>query len=458
MSEAVLDIGALESAAASVETSDTNVQDVSTDTSTPEVTPEVATEPEASTETETKPETEAKPETTDKATPVSNKAVIAQLQELKKTNAPLAEKIYSDLKYSQDAKRLLHELAPEAKSVAEAKEIIANRVSPETKEYIENVQQTDQLLYAGGESHAELSQNIVDDLVGELGEQQGKERFAELSTSLLSKLKETDPAAHTAIVRQTFLDVAESSGMIPALNLLAKALSEGSIAKSKAVMSDITKFFQSEIAAEQNVAKARTEAAAKRETQATAQRELQNTAVKESQSVTNRIIGNAFGDLLRGPLKSLDRPAQEAFALALQTTLNAELSKDADYQQVLKGVRSATTKTALLRKHEAVLKARAQDIVKQVAMQRHPALMKPAAAKVAAKPVAPPSRQVTIGGKSQTVFQLAKRPDVLLRQDTECGGRIYTTSDLELLQMAKGIGLVKGKGGKPVFVSWRRNG
>ena len=238
MAAETLDVAALDSAATAVEIAtpalDTNEVQVSAVES-----PEQTTDKPAATAEDGKPEDKA---VTDTATaPITPKEIVEQLQELKKTNEPLAKEIHKQVKYSLEAQRLIKELAPDAKTLAEAKELIANRVSPEIQETFDAVQATDQLLYTGGEAHKELVENILEDLKSTLGDE-GPARFSELTSNMLSKMKDTDPAGYVQHQRTNFLDASEQSGLIESLNKLSGHLVAGRTAEAKALLGNVVKF------------------------------------------------------------------------------------------------------------------------------------------------------------------------------------------------------------------------
>jgi hypothetical protein len=322
---------------------------------------------------------------------------------------------------------------------------------------------TDQLLYAGGESHKELVENIIDDLKNELGETEGPARFSELTSSMLAKLRTSDPSAFTQHQRGNFLDASEQSGLIGGLNKLTEHLAGGRTAEAKALLSNITKFYSAEIKAEQDGVKARSELKATQDKTASAAVDtLRKETTKIVNSNTNKLLGSYLAPFLQKELKSLSRPELEKVAAQIYSDAHAALGTDTAYVKNM-SAKYASMKTPqqqreLLKVYEEKLKSGfGQKIVESTVKRMYPSKFQ-VAPRPAAKPSAPPSRQVTIGGRSQTVFQLSKRPtDNLVRTDTDIAGRLYTVRDLELLQSSKGIGLVKNKSGNGYsFVQWQR--
>ena len=423
--------------------------------------PEQTTDKPAATAEDGKPADKA---VTDTATaPITPKEIVEQLQELKKTNEPLAKEIHKQVKYSLEAQRLIKELAPDAKTLAEAKELIANRVSPEIQETFDAVQATDQLLYTGGEAHKELVENILEDLKSTLGDE-GPARFSELTSNMLSKMKDTDPAGYVQHQRTNFLDASEQSGLIESLNKLSGHLVAGRTAEAKALLGNVVKFFQAEIKADQDGAKARTDQQATQAKAASAAVESLRTETKKAvDSTTNKILGSYLAPFVQKDLKGLSRSELEKVAAQIYTDAHAELGKDADYVKNMStkypSMKTPFQQRALLKVYEEKLKSGfGQKVVENTVKRLYPDRFKTGASKPAAtKAATPASAKVTIGGKEQTVFQLAKRPTNLVRSDVEVAGRLYTSKDLELLQAAKGIGLVLNKSGEGhSFVQWKR--
>jgi hypothetical protein len=445
MSEAVLDVGALDASAAAVES---EVPALETETSTPVVdTPAADTETKAGEESTEKPA----PDTAVTA-PIDNKTIVAQLQEWKKTNEPLAKAIYNEVKSSQDAKRFLKENG--AKDFAELKAKLST--DEVTENFRSNVEQTDALLYHG--DLKELTSNILEDIKAELGDA-APARLSELGESILDAVKTADPAGHTRIVRSAFLDASEQSGLISGLNTLAEHLASGDVRSATSLLKSIGKFFSEEIKANQDGAKARTEHQAT-QTKATTEAvtALRNDTTAKVNSLSNNLMGAALKPFLQKELKGMSRPQLEDLAREALKDLHLRLGRDNAYRtemsQKYESMKSPAQQREMLKIYEAKLKSGdfAKRVVEENAKRMFPDRFKAAPAATAA----PASKQALIGGKNHTVFQLSKRPANLIRTDTQVGNRLYTVKDLELLQLSKGIGLAPSKTGKPVFVQWTR--
>ena len=233
------------------------------------------------------------------------------------------------------------------------------------EQFRQSVEASDELLYRG--DLKELSGNILDDITAELGDA-APARLSELSEALLEKIATSDPAGATRIQRAQFLAASTESGLIKSLNSLHSLLAEGKVAECQNLLKSIGKFFQAEIKADQDGAKARETA----QTKATekAQREIQTAANKEADQLSNRILGAALGELMRGPLKSLDRTALVGLASSIKTDLHEDLKVDKTYQSAMdklwKRAKSSEDKAALLAKHEAKLRSIAKTLVSRV--------------------------------------------------------------------------------------------
>ena len=455
MAAEVLDVASLDSAASAVDNS-------ATVTETPAAEPISVPEIDASAEpakhdaaTTTDGDKSAVEKTTETpSTPTQIAAALQKFKDADAANAPIAKALYTHVKSNLEAQKFLKEI--EAKDFADARKVLNERVAAGPQQFIDNVTATDELLYAGA---PELADNIWDVLQS----QSKPQMLARLGENILAKLAEVDSPAHASIMRGMFLDAAEQTGLTASLNSIARALQAGDTATARATLSSIVEFMSQEIEAD-NKTKIKRETERQNATKATeretaAQREIQKAANKEADQLSNRILGAALGELMRGPLKSLDRRALEDLANGIKTCLHEDLKADKAYQSTMdklwKRTKSSEDKAALLSKHEAKLKSITKTLVSRVAAKCYPNLM--TQAKPTRKPATPASTKVTIGGKSQTVFQLEKRPANLVRSDVEVAGRTYTSKDLELLQAAKGIGLVPNKSGKGhSFVQWKR--
>lgn len=455
MAAETLDVAALDSAATAVETATPAL-----DTSEAEVpvveSPEQSTDKPAVTVEDGK--SADKTAATDTATaPITPKVINSQLQELAKTNKPLAAAIHSHVKQGLESQRFLKEVG--AKDFAEARNLLS-KPDETTENFRQSVEDTDSMLYAGGTQHAELVDNILADLTSELGEKEGPARLSELSENIIEKLKTADPDGHTRITRNAFLAASETSGLIKSLESMHSLLSEGKTTEAHNLLKSIGKFFSEELKANGEITKTRTEAkaAAEKESTVTATK-LRSECVASVDSSMNKTLGAHLSPFLKNQLKGVTRPDLENLASAIKQEAKAALGRDSAYvkevEKLYSEMRTPAQKERLMARFEQALKKDdfGKKLVERVCREKFPErfVVKPAA------PKAPVSTKVTIGGASQTVFQLEKKPTNLVRSDTQMGSRMFTSKELELLMAAKGIGLVKNKSGNGhSFVQWKR--
>ena len=382
------------------------------------------------------------------------------LKNLKATDPVMAKALHEHASRSLQTLKFLKDVG--AKDFAEAKSILS-KPDEASEQFRASVEASDQLLYQGGEAHKELVENIAADLAAEIGSE-APARLSELGEHIIDKIKTADPAGHTRIQRAAFLDASESSGLIESLNKLNSHLAAGRMADAKELLGQISQFFRGEISAEQDTNKAHTDAQATAKTTSAANVEaLRTETTKEVNSATNKLLGSYLTPFLQKQLKGLSRPELEKVAAEIHKDAHAALGKDGSYVKNMStkydSMKTQRQQRELLKVYEEKLKSGfGQKIVESTIKRLYPDRFKAAVVKpVAPKTTAPASTRVTIGGKSQTVYQFAKRPTNLVRTDTTMNGRVYTTADLEMLQLSKGIGLVPSKStGKFAFVQWQR--
>lgn len=390
-------------------------------------------------------------------TPISNAKVVDVLKTMKSTDPAMAKHLYNEVKYSQDAKRLMHELAPEAKTIEEAKAIIASRVdNPETKAQLDAVAETDRMLYEGGEAHRTLVDNILADLTSELGDKEGPARLSELSESVLEKLKTADPDGHTRITRCAFLAASETSGLITSLNTLNEYIAAGDTKSASALLKSIGAFFSKEISENQSIAKTRTEskAAAEKATTATVQKLRDESEVSVNKTMTTT-LGGFLSPFLKDQLKGVSRADLGTLASTIMSETKLTLGKDAAYvKEVTKLYREMKTpaqKDKLTQMFEATLKKNdfGKKLVERVCREKYPDrfTVKPVAAK-------PTTVSINVNGKAEQAYVLSKRPENLIRDSVTFKGREYHAGDLQQLQMMS-RGFIKSKTGNTILCTWK---
>lgn len=465
MAADVIDVAALDSAAAAVETDIPSLDSAQTNAETPAEAPAVETD-SAADKTEgkdsaEKPVVDAAKTLNDAVAAFTPKAIVEKLSEIKKTDPALATRLHQEVKNSLEAKAFLKTVAPEAKDWKEAAKILSERVAPEIQKQLDAVTATDELLYSPNpEDHKTLAGNVIEDLKSSVGEADTPERFSSLTSTFIEKLKEVNPQAHTQLTRSTFLDASESSGLIESLNKLNAHLGAGRTAEAKALLSDISKFYQAEISAEQAGAKARTDqqAAQAKETTARVEALKKDCGVKVN-SLCNQRLGRQLAPYLSKELKGLDRTAQENVAAELYKALQAKLGTDNDhvakFSKLYAQAKTQKHFDSMIKEFETRLTPDyVKKTVEETLKRLYPAKFQTVAPKAPA-PKAPATTKVSVNGVLQDAVLLSKRPDGLIRDYVNFKSREYHASDLSTMQMMS-RGFIKGKDGKPTLCTWRK--
>jgi hypothetical protein len=466
MAADVIDVAALDSAAAAVETDIPSLDSAQTNAETPAEAPAVETD-SAADKTEgkdsaEKPVVDAAKSLTDAVAAFTPKAIVEKLSEIKKTDPALATRLHQEVKNSLEAKAFLKTVAPEAKDWKEAAKILSERVAPEIQKQLDAVTATDELLYSPNpEDHKTLAGNVIEDLKSSVGEADTPERFSSLTSTFIEKLKEVNPQAHTQLTRSTFLDASESSGLIESLNKLNAHLGAGRTAEAKALLSDISQFYQSEISAEQAGAKARETANAERAKESTkAVETLRTETAKTADSTTNKILGSYLAPFIQKELKGLSRSELEKVAAAIYNDAHAALGKDTEHVRTFSrdfsAMKTPQQQRELMRKYETKLKSGfGQKSVEDTVKRLYPDKFKPVAPKPVA-PAKPVTTKTTINGKPVDAYVFKARPAKLLHQDIVWKGQELTRRDLEMLQSTRQQGFIFAQDGKtPVLCTWK---
>ena len=448
MSEAVLDVAALDASASAVETEIPAIE-------TPAEAPAEETPVEVGTEgAKTQDGKPADKAVTDTVTaPITSKQIVEQLQELKKTNEPLAKAIHGHVKQGLESQRFLKEVG--AKDFAEAKTLLS-KPDEATEQFRQSVETSDELLYRG--DLKELSGNILDDITAELGDE-APARLSELSEALLEKITEADRVGATRIQRAQFLAASETSGLISSLNKLNGYIVAGDTKSAANLLKSIGRFFSEEIAANENVTKTRTDArvAAEKETTATVTKLRAESEVSVDKSM-NMILGGFLSPFLKGALKGTSRPELESLSSQIKAEAKSALGKDAAYvaevSKLYREMKTPAHKDKLMQKFEAALKKDdfGKKLVERICREKFPE-------KFAAKPAPaakPTTVKTTINGKPADAYVFKARPTNLLHEDIVWKGQQLTSRDLEMLQSSRQQGFVFTKDGKtPILVTWK---
>jgi hypothetical protein len=446
MSEAVLDVAALDASASAVEA---EIPAIETPAEAPAKETPVEARAEAAKTEDSKPADDAVADTT--TAPITPKVINSQLQELAKTNKPLATAIHSHVKQGLESQKFLKE-----NGVKDFSELKTKLSAPDeaTEQFRQSVEASDELLYRG--DLKELSNNVLEDITAELGDA-APARLSVLSEALLEKITEADPAGATRIQRAQFLAASETSGLINSLNKLNGYIVAGDTKSAANLLKSIGRFFSEEIAANENVAKTRTEgkAAAEKETAATVTK-LRGEAEASVDKSMNITMGGFLRPFLQSQLKGVPRTELVSLAETIKTEAKLALGKDAAYvdevSKLWQALKTPRHKERLMQKFEAALKKNdfGKRLVERVCREKFPE-------KFTAKPVTaakPTTAKINVNGTSQDAYVFAKRPENLIRDSVTFKGREYHASDLQQMQMMS-RGFVKSKTGNPILVTWK---
>ena len=349
-----------------------------------------------------------------------------------------------------------------AKDISEARSTYA-----ESRSMNEAVKATDEMLYSGD---GQLWKNVVEDL----NASGHPEALGKLAGSFLETLKAHDSTAFYENVAKPNLHQGLLESNYPTvLNSLQKALQSGDSALAGKVLQNMINHWNG-LDAEQSeagkVSKLRKDFEAERAEATKGETEKATKTWEHSVATTADSYSNAA---LRGALTPLlkmsffkDFPRETLVDLGngIKEKLYATLKADKTYQSTMaaywKGGDNSANNTKIQAFHKQTLDRIANDIVTKVVQNRYPGYAKggSAAGRVAAAAVksAADTKAGAASVASGKAIYVATRPAGLIRTDIRVGGRDYTTSDLQTLQIM-GKGFVKSTDGKSVrFITWRK--
>src|SRR5579862_4140689 len=312
MSEAVMDVAALESA---VETSVPETQDTSTETA--ERSLQSATGPTTSDEaTSTEPE-QGQTETTTKETGSALPKTISQALKALQDGSPNDPNIKSAVRQLRDAFFSNQVVVKEFGSVAAAKEAkailselaggstdlktIREQVSS-TKETLEAIAESDALLYSGD---PQLVQNVVEDLKSE-----GKlDSLGKLAGHFLEAAKQETPEAFVELQRGLLVESLYEANFPATINTLSAALKAGDSDRAKGIVKSIVRWFSGEQDTDSQRLSSMKAAAQHQEAERRASETKYQTLIQENQtqrnSISNVELGKQLKPFLQGELKDL---------------------------------------------------------------------------------------------------------------------------------------------------------
>lgn len=503
MSDMLVDIASLDSAATAAETSvETQPTETETTVETPvETTETQTTETETTegkdTETHNADGTEKTPEqqeafkkaasdkaTSDKAlesTPANVRAALKAMRDSDPKNAAVVKELHGSFERWNAAKAIFPKGVAE---MQEAKAFIDSVGGPEgyqkMQDMINTVTATDELLYA---ADPKIWDNVIEDLKAN----NHPEALGQLAPSFLAKLKAHDINAYYDAFQPHFFeglkevnigrfvqsfnealntkndkgevtpDLKTITGLVNAISTWFKNQEEE--AKKHSSTPEDTPERKKFLAEKTAFEKTKAEDVKKQQTV------YENGVAEECEHKNNNILGKSLGVFLKMPFfKDFPYETKVDLGNGIKDRLYAALKADKGYQTQMSALwkqpRTDANKAKIVQYHEAKLQAIANDIVTKTVQNRYPGYAKggSAAGKAAA---ATEKKAVAVKAATQSVasgkpIYVASRPSDIVRDPIKVGGRDYSASDLVTLQIM-GRGFVKtpdGKGFK--FVTWRK--
>jgi len=357
-----------------------------------------------------------------------------------------------------DLKSLLSDAG--VKTVGEMREGYARVVKD-----FETVQATDELLYAGDPA---LCQNVYDDMKAA-----GKEGvYGKVVANFLDHLKQTDATGYYETTKPHMVSGLHEVGFPAAVNSVYAALEAGDTAKAKSILKSMGGWFNNlnnEVSEKGKISKERQaweaeKAKAGESEAAKARAAVENGIAETCDKSNNTILGKELGAFFKLPFfKDFKRVNWIPLGNEIKSTLYAELKADKTYQTQMDAMWKAKTpdKAKMVEYHNAKVQSIANRLVTDTVKRLYPGYAKggsaagKAAAQAASKVAASKAASTSIS--TMKPIYVASRPENLIREDIKVGGKDYTASDLQTLQIT-GRGFVRTSDGKGFrFVTWRKN-
>ena len=499
MADGLVDFAMVDSATAApdstaVETQVTDTPVEGTETQTTEVETTVGgtgkeTETQNADGTEKSPEEQeafktaaAAKVTSDKAleaTPANVRTALKAMRDSDPKNAGVVKELHGAFERWNAAKEVFPKGVAE---MQEAKAFIESVGGPEgyqkMQQAFEQVSATDELLYAADPT---LWDNVIEDLKAS----GHPEALGALAPSMLQKLKAHDSDAfyNTTIpvvadaLKEVHMDsfVSQFNAALSAKNDKGETVPD--IAKITSLVKSITDWY-SDLDKD---AKSRTTAPVdtperkkflaektafektKADGVAADRTKFETGVAEECDKRNNVLLGKALGPFLKMPFfKDFPYETKVDLGNGIKDRLYAALKADKGYQIQMDAMwkQKNPDRAKMIQYHDAKIQAIANDIVTKTVQNRYPGYAKggSAAGKAAAAVV---KKDTATKAATQSVatgkpIYVASRPTNLVREPIKVGGRDYSSSDLQVMQIT-GRGFVKTTDGKSVkFVTWRK--
>jgi hypothetical protein len=490
--ESLLDFAVAEPTDSAVETTTTEVETPTTETQTEIETPTETTEAPAVEGAEKTEEEKAaaKIAASDKAidtkaTPDNVRKALKAMRDASPANGAVVKELHGAFERWNAAKAVFPKGVSEMQEAKDFIESIGGTEGYEEKVgMLEAVKATDELLYT---ADPVLSQNVYDDMKA-----QGKqENYGQVVGNFVSHLKTVDPAGYYKHVTQPlfFEGLVESHmpGMLNAINNALNATdAEGKPAPNIAALkgyiqgkSGLSEWFK-DLETDEANRKKEPEITPERKKFEAEKAEFEKTKAAETtkskttyeegiatdaEHYNNRALGAAFAPFLKmAYFKEFPRETKVDIGNGIKERLYATLKADRGYQRQMdafwKKPYTPELKAEVAKFHNATLDRIANDVVTKTIQTKYPGYAKggSAAGRVAAANVKKTtenraSAQSVATGKP---LYVASRPTNLVRDEIKIGEKVYSTSDLTMMQIT-GKGFVKTTDGKGYrLVTWRK--
>lgn len=394
MASDVLDFGALETAASAVEAPavETTEQPV---VETPAVE-DGAEKTEVPAELQSPEEKEAAKLAAAEKAPLTSSKLREALKAYKALD-PANVKVANELNNALGRSEALAKVFPGGvKEATEFKSFVDNMGGKEGIQSLhaqmEQVEQTDQLLYSG--DGPTLLKNIVEDLKNS----GHPEALAKIAPAFLDTLSQHDPKGYAKAFAPHFANGLEKAGVRDALNGLVTAFDKKDEAGMKAGLSQFVTWYngimKGAVAKAENEVDPEREAFTKEKTEfeTSKTKAFNSEVISEGTKLANVSIVKAMTPLLRLPFfKGWPKETIQELGKDVRSAVNKHLANDKTYQDQLTIVRKTNDKGKITKFYNEAVQSNAGTIAERIIKSRYPGFQKtpPKEATVtAAKPVA----------------------------------------------------------------------
>ena len=413
------------------------------------------------------------------ATPANVRTALKAMRDSDPKNAGVVKELHGAFERWNAAKEVFPKGVAE---MQEAKAFIESVGGPEgyqkMQQAFEQVSATDELLYAADPT---LWDNVIEDLKAS----GHPEALGALAPSMLQKLKAHDSDAFYNTTIPVVADALKEVHMDAFVSQFNAALSakndKGETVPDMAKITSLVKSITDWYSDLDKDAKSRTTAPVdtperkkflaektafektKADGVAADRTKFETGVAEECDKRNNVLLGKALGPFLKMPFfKDFPYETKVDLGNGIKDRLYAALKADKGYQIQMDAMwkQKNPDRAKMIQYHDAKIQAIANDIVTKTFQNRYPGYAKggSAAGKAAAAVV---KKDTATKAATQSVatgkpIYVASRPTNLVREPIKVGGRDYSSSDLQVMQIT-GRGFVKTTDGKSVkFVTWRK--